>query len=136
MKLSRWSVTFYVALVFLSGSLLGWFGNRAYLASTAAAKTNRSPEEYRKKYLDEYRTRLKLSPEQASKLEMILDETRARFHEARKKIDPEMKSIQNEQVQKVRSMLNEEQRVEYDNMRREREEKQKMRGPKFGPPGI
>lgn len=136
MKLSRWSVAFYVALVFLSGVLLGGYGYRAYNAGTVAAKSKTSPEEYKKRYLNEYRTRLQLSPEQVSKLEMILDETRARFHEARQKIDPEMKSIQSEQIDKVNQMLSPDQRGEYEKMRKEREEKMRKRGGPRMPPGI
>jgi hypothetical protein len=143
MKSSRFIVSLNVALVFLCGVLLGGYGYRAYSLSAAAALNTKqhprlSPEEFRKRQLDEYTTRLKLTPEQATRLGIILDETRGRFGEVRQKIDPELKTIQNEQIEKVNSILSADQRVEYEKIRKEREERMKKRGgpPRFGPPGI
>ena len=76
-----------------------------------------------KAYLDEMSKRLSLSQPQKEKLNEILDDTRAKYREVRERHKPEMKAIQDEQVEKVNAMLSEAQRAEYAKMRAEREAK-------------
>ena len=125
MKLTRGAIVLYVGLVFASGVVLGAFGHNLYTVSTVRAAR---PEDYRKKTMEEMRRRLELSEEQATKLNGIMDETRARFHEAREKMKPEMDSIGHAQTEKIRAMLNPKQQAEYDKMRKEREERQRATG--------
>ncbi|MEO8025338.1 MAG: hypothetical protein ABI823_02635 [Bryobacteraceae bacterium] len=135
MKLSKLSVAVNVTLLFLSGVAVGAFGYRLYtVAPVSANKTGKSSsDEYRKKYLNEMQTRLKLDSEQAKKLDNILDETRARFHIVRERNKPEFDTIRSQQVEKVRGILNEQQRAEYERMRKEREEHEKQFGRGSGP---
>ncbi|SRR5579883_2702799 len=131
MKLSRATIALYVGLVFASGLVLGAFGEKLYTASTVAAKQRPNPEELRKKIVAEYESRLKLSPDQVSKLNQIMDETRARMEETRQKMRPAYQKIHEDQVAKVREILTADQQAEYDKMRKEREEqrsKQSGRG--------
>ena len=83
--------------------------------------------------MTEMESRLKLRPDQVSNLSGILDETRAKFHEAHEKFRPEIDAIKQQQVGKVRAILSEDQRVEYDKMRQEREAREKADGHKDGP---
>lgn len=137
MKFSRLSVAFYVALVFASGVLVGGFGYRLYTVSPVNAKaTPRNPEEFRRRVIDEYRTRLKLSDAQVRNLNAIMDETRSRFDEAHKRIEPELATIRKEQTEKVRSMLDPTQRAEYDRMRAEREQRMREKGSGHKGPGM
>jgi hypothetical protein len=132
MKLTRSAITLYVVLVFASGIVLGAFGQRLYTVSVVSAKTTRNPEEFRKTYMTEMKGRLKLTPEQVVQLNGILDGTRARFHEARERLKPELDTIRKEQQDKVRAMLKPEQRPEYDKMRQEREERERQTGAGHG----
>jgi hypothetical protein len=133
MNLSKAAIGLYVALVFLSGIVVGALGYRLYTVSPVSASGPRSPEEYREKYLAEMRSRVKVSPEQEKQLIAILEETRARYKETRDSIEPQMQQIRQEQVDRVNAILTPEQRAEYARMRAERDrqrqqwEKQKHR---------
>jgi hypothetical protein len=128
MKLSRGTIALYVGLIFASGLVLGAFGERLYTATTVVASRRPNPEEFRKKIEAEYQSRLKLNPDQMSKLNVILDETRARMEETRRSMRPAYQKIHDDQVQKIQEILTAEQRVEYDAMRKEREQHQKQNG--------
>lgn len=133
MKLSRLSVTFYVLLVFCSGIAIGAFAHSLYTVREVSSATNQRPEEWRKRYMDEMKTRLNLKPEQVKTLGAILDETRVRFHEVRERTRPEFDAIRQQQVEKVKSILDDGQRSEYEKMRAEREAKEKAQGKPPGP---
>ncbi len=128
MKLTRGTIALYVALVFGSGVVLGAFVHRAYTASNVSANTPSNPEEYRKQFRAEMRTRLKLTDDQAAKLDAILDETREQFRKTRETIDPEMARIRQDQQDRIHAILNEEQDIEYDEMHRERDERIRQAG--------
>ena len=137
MKLSKLTIAFYLALVFVSGAVLGVFGERVYNVSTVtSAKQPKNPEEFRKHYLNNMQSRLNLSQDQVAKLGSILDETRARFHEVHQKLQPDLDEVQKEQQEKVRSILSPDQRVEYEKMLAERQQRQQKQGGRGGGPGI
>ena len=127
MKRSSLSTGVYLLLVFLSGIVVGVFANRLYVMNSVSANANpKSPEEWRRKYVAEMRSRLRLSDQQVAQLEPILDETRQRFHDAHERAKPELKAIQDEQVQKIRSILRDDQKAEYEKMREEREKRRQL----------
>ena len=128
MKLNRWAIALYVGLVFGSGAVLGAFVHRAITTSEVSANTPRNPEEFRKRFQVEMRTRLKLTDDQAAKLEKIMEETRARFRETRSTIEPEMQRIRQEQQERIHAILDAEQDIEWDQIRRERDEHIRQRG--------
>src|SRR5579863_280410 len=121
MTLSRWKIALYVGLVFVSGAVLGAFSHRLYTVSGVSANAPRNPEEFRKRYMEEMKSRLKLTADQVTKLSVILDETRARVRSTRESIEPEIRKIRDEQQEKVHQILSADQRPEYDKMRQERE---------------
>ena len=121
MKRPTISIVFYLCLVFLSGVLVGGFGFGLY--SHRAVEARMSPEAMRRQYLEDMRTRLKLSKDQVDKLTVILEGTRARFHELREKYRPDVKAIQDQQVTSIRAILDEAQRTEYEKLREEREKR-------------
>jgi Spy/CpxP family protein refolding chaperone len=135
-KLSRLTIALYVGLIFSSGVVLGVFGHSLYAVTTVVSKTNPKPEELRKKRLAEMQTRMKLSDDQVGKINSIMDETRAKFHEVRERYRPEMDALESAQRDKVRSILSPEQRAEYEKMLKEREEQQKQNGGRGPGPGI
>ena len=134
MKLSRGAVLSYVLLVFGCGAVVGGFGHRLYTASSVNAKGGaRNSEEFRQRYMSEMKTRLTLTTDQYTKLEFIMDETRARIREAQDKLNPEVVAIRNDQVDKIRQMLSPEQRPRYEQLRKEREERARQKGHPNGP---
>ena len=135
MKLSRLTIALYVGLIFASGVVLGVFGHSLYAVSTVKS-SNLTPEALRKKRLAEMQSRLKLSDDQFAKVNSIMDETRAKFHEVRERYRPELDGLESAQRDKVRSILSDEQRAEYEKMLKEREQQQKQNGGRGPGPGI
>ena len=130
MKFSRATIALYVGLVFASGVVLGIFGHSLYAVSTIVGSTkSKNPEEFRKRVIAEYRSRLKLSEDQVTKLNAIMDETRARVEETRQKMHPAYQKIRAEQDDKIRQLLSAEQQTEFDRMHKEREERQRQKQP-------
>ena len=137
MKRATLSTALYVALVFLSGAVVGGFAHRLYMVNTVFSGPTPKPEEVRHKIVEEMRTRLSLTDQQVTQLSAIMDTTKARFHEVRSKWDkeakirakPELKAIQEDQVVKIKEILTEAQRPEYDKYRADREKQRKAAQP-------
>jgi flagellar motility protein MotE (MotC chaperone) len=132
MKRSTGAIALYVALVFASGMVVGGFGHYLYTVKSVSAKTRKTPEEYRKEYVDEMRTRLHLNSAQLQKLNVVLDDTRDQYRVFREKTKPEMKRIQESQTDQIRSFLDESQQQLYEKMRAEREAARKASGDSGG----
>ena len=83
MNFSRKRIALYVGLVFVSGAVLGVFGDRLYTVTTVTKAKNAkpSPEEFRRGYTGFLQKRLGLSEQQVIKLGLIFDETRAAIQE-------------------------------------------------------
>jgi len=127
MKKSGFIVALYLLLTFFSGVAVGGFGFWLYTTRSVNAESGGrlSPEEYRKRYVQEMESRLKLTPDQLQKLSVILDSTRALFKEVADKHRPEFDAIQQHQTHQIRAILNPEQQVEYEKLRAEREARKK-----------
>jgi Spy/CpxP family protein refolding chaperone len=130
MNFSRAAIAAYVGLIFASGAVLGFYGNRLYIASQDSGKPGprANPEEYRKKLLDMFRDRLHVTDDQVTKLNAIMDETRSRVEETRRQMKPAYQKIHEEQDQKIRAILTPDQLTEFDKILKERQEHQKQNG--------
>jgi len=137
MNFSRKSIALYVGLVFVSGGVLGVFGDRLYTVTTVTKAKNakQSPEEFRLRYIGFMQKRLNLTEPQVAKLGLIFDETRARMNEIHERTVPEQQEIQKEQTEKTRDLLTPAQQAEYEIMLKERREKKKG-GSRNGPGGF
>ena len=133
MTLSRRATVLYSLLVFASGGVLGAITHQLYTVSTVSATAAPpKPDEWRKKYLGEMQTRLKLGKDQMLKLNIYLDETRSRVREAQAKAKPEIEQIKREQREKIKTMLDQSQKSEYEKLieeRDRREQQAKQNGP-------
>jgi len=130
MKRSSLIVALYLLLTFSSGVAVGGFGFWLYVSRSVSAESRRlSPEEYRKRYVLEMETRLKLTPDQIQKLSAILDSTRALYKEVADKHRPEFDAIQQHQTRQIRAILNPEQQAEYEKLRAERDARRKKHKP-------
>jgi hypothetical protein len=129
------SAVLSLVAVFLSGSVLGAVAYRLYAVSAvqgtgdAARKSppKMSPEEFRKHYVEEFRTKVKMDDQQVAALQQILDQTRADFHKMRDKMNAEGDAIQTAQVEKINAILRDDQRPLYAALRAEREKQRKQR---------
>jgi len=130
MKRSNLVLAGYLLAVFLSGGVVGYLTHFLYARQSASDKTvPRTPDDYRHKYVEEMRSRLSLREEQVQQLNAVLDSTRLRYREFRERHKPEVNAIQEEQVSKIRALLTEPQRLEYEKMRAERDQKRRKSDP-------
>lgn len=138
MNFSRKTIALYVGLVFVSGAVVGVFGDRLYTVTTVTKAKNAkpSPEEFRRGYLSFMQKRLTLTETQVTKLGLILDETRARMNEVHERTIPEQQDIQKAQSDKIRALLSPAQQAEYDVVVKERRERMKKSGSRGGPGGF
>jgi len=118
-NLSMGRAVLLLLAVFAGGTAVGGFGVSLYKTRSVSAAP--SPKEWRQKYVSMLRDRLHLNPDQESKLNSTLDETRSRYDDAKARHKVEMDRIHDEQVAKVRTMLDQTQAAEYDKYREERD---------------
>ena len=135
MKLTRWTVALYMALVFACGGVVGAFAHRLYTVSGVSANVSqRNPEEFRKRFMADMKARLQLTDDQAAKLGVVMDETRARFRDVREKFEPEMQKIREDQRQKISELLSPSQQAEWQKIAEERQRRRESKKGREGPP--
>jgi len=120
--MKRWNlpIALYLFLVFVSGAVVGALGYRTYKPPVASSNAP-SPEEARRQYLHEMKTRAGLSDDQLQQVNVIMDETRSRFHDARDKHNQIVKEIGEQQRAKVRAILTVEQLPKVEQLWQERD---------------
>ncbi len=128
MKPTRWTVALYMALVFACGGVVGAFAFRLYTVSGVSANVGqRNPEEFRKRFMADLKSRLQLNDDQAAKLGVIMDETRMRVRAARVTIEPELQKIRDDQKQRISELLTPDQQAEWQKILDERQRKRESK---------
>jgi hypothetical protein len=126
----RWSlpIAVYLFVVFVSGAVVGALGYRTYNPPPSSSNTARtpSPEEWRRQYLDELKTRVNLTDEQLKQVVTMLDQTRTRFREVRAKHNQVIKKIGDQYRDDVRAILTPDQVPKYEQFRVERDQRAKQ----------
>lgn len=128
---SRFSAALYLVLVFLSGALVGGFTYRLYSVNSVTATANRrtDPDEWRKRYMDEFRSYVHIDADQEAQINQILDDTRAEFKQIRSREKKEYQSSQDQNIAKIFSLLRPDQRPLYAKLRAIREARRKAGQP-------
>jgi hypothetical protein len=127
MMRSKFTAALYLALVFVSGALVGGFAYRLYSVNTVTATVSKrtDPVEWRKRYMDEMRTQVKTDADQEAQINQILDETGAAFAQIREREKQEYQTEQNAQIAKIFTLLRPDQKPLYAKLRAEREARRK-----------
>ena len=128
MPRSRLTIAVYLFLVFASGITVGLVSFRLYAANTASANNSpRSMSEFRKRYLDGMRTKVGASEQQIVAITKTLDDTKRKYDALAAEEQPLHDKIQQDHINEIRALLNDQQKVAYDNWRAERERAKKSR---------
>ena len=138
MKKSSLTVASSLLAVFISGAVVGAFGHRLYIVRSVSAVADPqrppakpNPEEFRRKYTEELRTRLHLDDSQLAKLNTIFDNARERFHQMRERSKElskiEAGKIRLDQRNEIRAMLRPDQQPEFEKVIQERENRERER---------
>jgi hypothetical protein len=118
MKRSQWTALTFAILLFACGVAIGALGHRYYSSSVVLA---RSAEDFRQRYISEMQGKLNLTPKQVAELQVILDETKAKTRAVREQYRPAIASVKDEQIRRVKSILNADQVPAYEQLVAERE---------------
>jgi hypothetical protein len=136
MPKSRFSAGVYLALVFLSGALVGSLSYRLYAVKSVNAITNGAPKmtpaEFRRQYIQSLKDRVHLDAQQVDQVNQIMDETRAQFDEVRARSRAEMQAIETQRLEKMNAMLRDDQKPAYAAYRAEREKLRQQQRDKPG----
>ena len=120
-------IAFYLLLVFVSGSVVGALGYRTYNPPTArSVSAPVAPNEWKRRYIEETRSRLSMTDDQVDKIRAMLDQTEARFRQARERENQEIRQIGEDHYQRVRTILTPEQLPKYEKLHGEREARAKQ----------
>jgi hypothetical protein len=141
MSKTKLSAFLSLAVVFLSGAVMGAFAHRLYMVKTVSsngitAPANRrpSPEEQRKHLVEELRGVAKLDDQQVVQLNKIYDQTRERFDQVHKKANAEVRQCWDDQTAQIRAMLRPEQLPLFNEWHDKREQERKARARRDGGP--
>jgi hypothetical protein len=118
---TRISIAIYLVLVFASGIMVGLVSYRLYATKTASANNSPGMSEFRKRYLDGMRTKVGTSEAQIKAITGILDDTKRKFDELAAQEQPLHDKIQQDHIDEIKNLLNDKQKIAYDNWRAERE---------------
>ncbi len=129
MQISGGKVALYLGLIFSAGLTAGAFGHMLYSTETVSAKVvpANNNDDWRQRYVQSMRTRLKMGDDQLKELNETLDETRVEYRLLRQRYKPEMEKIHQVQVDKIKKFLKAEQLSEFERLEREREERMRVR---------
>jgi Spy/CpxP family protein refolding chaperone len=121
MRRSNVATLVYLLVVFASGTVVGVFATRLYMAKTVIATVNPPPShaELNKQYIQEMRSRLHLTDAQIAELRQIMDATDQRMRDMHK-------TVKDEHIRKVIAMLDDTQKAEYAKIRAEREKRRQQ----------
>jgi Spy/CpxP family protein refolding chaperone len=118
MKRNNIPAVLVAILLFLLGAGVGALAHRYYSPSVVIAN---SPETFRQTYISEMKSKLGLTADQISKLQDILDDTKAQIKALRDRNHPEMVRIRQEQVSRVKGILTASQIPAYERLQAERD---------------
>jgi hypothetical protein len=116
---SKFKASMLIAVVFLLGAIVGGSLGTTIVSRKFAAPPEISPKQRRNMLLEKFRSRLNLTPEQSDKVRVILEQTHQQFKALDQSIRPQSVEIRNQMRGKVRELLGEDQRREFEVMTRE-----------------
>ena len=122
----------YLGLVFVAGSVLGAAAHRFYAVQTADARvsqpTRKSSKDRRAELVACLRDEINLTQEQAQQVSAIYDDIGDQYHALKETIDPEVKALRAQRADRIMALLDDEQKLKYQEILAERERKRAEKG--------
>jgi len=116
---SKFKASLLIGVIFLLGAIVGASLGTTIVSRKFAAPPEVSESKRRKMVLEKFKSRLKLTPEQAQKVQIILEQTHQQLKDLNHSIKPQSEEIRNRMRSRVRELLSEEQKNEFELMTRE-----------------
>jgi Spy/CpxP family protein refolding chaperone len=123
MQRNQFAAAAFAALLFGGGVAVGALGHRYYATTAVIPNVARTPDPGRHRYIAEMQDRLKLTPQQLTQLEAILDDTKAQYHAVRESYKPQMLKIKEAHIERVKSILTPAQIPAYEKLVAERDQR-------------
>ncbi len=105
---------------FLLGVIVGASGQ--YLRQSLTSQVTSAPSQ-----LEELTQTVRLTPDQRSKVDQILTETRQQYQEVRTQVRPQFTAVRDASRQRIRALLTPEQQTLYDQLNREEDAKREQK---------
>jgi Spy/CpxP family protein refolding chaperone len=121
-----------VFAVFFIGILTGILIANFYTTRVTSSVDPASPPDRTQRAqrdINKFYDYLGLDQNQREQMHKIGEETRREFQELRKETHPRFEAIQEKSREKIRAVLNDEQRTKYDEFRRKMDERRRNRNP-------
>ena len=144
MPKSKLSAFLSLVFVFASGALVGAVGHRLYTVNTVTGTPpptpgrKGDPEEFKRHMLTEMKEKIKLTDQQVTQVEQIMDQTREQFDQLRRTMNEKMKpsrdAIWQSQVEQTKEILRPDQLPLYEKFRADRDAERKKNA-RPGSPG-
>ena len=117
-----------LGLIFLSGLVVGGFGYRVFFGNCAKkAPVHKTADDVRREYVASLTKAVGLQPDQASKIDQILADTRAEYLDIHKRIEPDLKALHERQLAKMKAVLTPAQQAKFEEWRDRREHRDKKK---------
>jgi len=116
---SKFKASFLIAVVFLLGAIVGASLGTTIVSRKFAAPPEVSESQKQNMILEKFKSRLKLTPAQTAKVQLILEETHRQFRDLDQSINPRRDEIRNRMRASVRELLNGDQKQDFEVMTRE-----------------
>jgi hypothetical protein len=116
-----------LALVFSLGIGLGAVGHMAAERDVFAARQRNNTRSERK-FLNRLSNDLQLSAEQQQQLNAVLADTKARYDAIRQSVNPQYQQIREQSNERIREVLNPEQRAAFDQFLQTTRDDRRKRG--------
>jgi hypothetical protein len=116
-----------MAVVFSLGVIVGASLATTFVSRKLAATEPQRHGDPRQKLLEKFKSRLQLSPEQTAQMQAILDETHGEFSQLHQSVKPQFDALRDRMRSRIREILNQSQKQEFEVMTAEFERKEKNR---------
>jgi DNA anti-recombination protein RmuC len=116
---SKFKASILIGVVFLLGAIVGASLGTTIVSRKFAAPLEVSESQRRNMVLEKFKSRLRLTSDQAKQVQVILEQTHQRFKDLNQSIKPQSDEIRHGMRGRIRELLSEEQKKEFEVMTRE-----------------
>ena len=112
--MKKWKAWLVIAIVFVSGAVIGSAGTEFYFTHTVHGILHQGPASVKKVIMKKLTAELNLTNDQQEEVQDILEETQFQLERLRVRYDPQMEEIINNSVTTMKTRLTAEQQKKLD----------------------
>jgi len=116
-----------VFVLFVLGVALGSLCTYVVTTRVLAARPQAAPARDPNQHMAMFTRDLKLTPDQQTQIQAILNDTRAHYASLHEKLDPEYEQVRHQGRERIRQALTAEQRPKFEELLRQMDEERRQR---------